>query len=97
MNEIGKLPFVLSREPFALSCELAEQSKGDSNLMKFNIKLCAWFDKLTTNEISELPFVLSLSKDLIKGSLNYRHDRFGASHRARYSFSNPRLLAISAS
>jgi Arc/MetJ family transcription regulator len=28
-----------------------------------------WFDKLTTNEINNLPFVLSLSKDLIRGSL----------------------------
>ena len=28
-----------------------------------------WFDKLTTNGIHKLPFVLSLSKDLIRGSL----------------------------
>ena len=27
-----------------------------------------WFDKLTTNGVNKLPFVLSLSKDLIKGS-----------------------------
>ena len=29
-----------------------------------------WFDKLTTNGINKLPFVLSLSKDLIRGSLS---------------------------
>ena len=28
-----------------------------------------WFDKLTTNEINYLPFVLSLSKDLFSVSL----------------------------
>ncbi len=28
-----------------------------------------WFDKLTTNGFNKLPFVLSLSKDLIGGSL----------------------------
>ncbi len=28
-----------------------------------------WFDKLTTNGINKLPFVLSLSKDLIGVSL----------------------------
>ena len=30
-----------------------------------------WFDKLTTNGFKYLPFVLSLSKDLIRGSLAY--------------------------
>jgi len=29
----------------------------------------SWFDKLTTNEINKLPFILSLSKDLISASL----------------------------
>ena len=29
-----------------------------------------WFDKLTTNGINKLPFVLSLSKDFIRGFLN---------------------------
>jgi hypothetical protein len=29
----------------------------------------SWFDKLTTNEINNLPFILSLSKDLISASL----------------------------
>jgi hypothetical protein len=28
-----------------------------------------WFDRLTTNEINYLPFVLSLSKDLFRASL----------------------------
>ncbi|MBS1147640.1 MAG: hypothetical protein H6R08_1816, partial [Proteobacteria bacterium] len=31
--------------------------------------LVVWFDKLTTNEINHLPFVLSLSKDLFSVSL----------------------------
>jgi hypothetical protein len=30
----------------------------------------SWFDKLTTNGIHTLPFVLSLSKDLIRDSLS---------------------------
>jgi hypothetical protein len=29
-----------------------------------------WFDKLTTNGINPLPFILSLSKDLSKNSNN---------------------------
>ena len=36
-----------------------------------------WFDKLTTNGINKLPFVLSLSKDLIRGSLTYQAEKFG--------------------
>jgi len=28
-----------------------------------------WFDRLTTNEINQLPFVLGLSKDLLSVSL----------------------------
>jgi hypothetical protein len=28
-----------------------------------------WFDKLTTNEINYLPFVLGSSKDLLRASL----------------------------
>ncbi|HYE36312.1 hypothetical protein [Methylocaldum sp.] len=35
-------------------------------------KLRRAFDKLTTNEINRLPFVLSLSKDLIRASLGNR-------------------------
>jgi hypothetical protein len=31
-----------------------------------------WFDKLTTNGINKLPFVLSLSKDLIRPFLVLR-------------------------
>jgi len=36
------------------------------------------FDKLTTNGIHTLPFVLSLSKDLIKASLIGRCREFSA-------------------
>jgi len=35
-------------------------------------KLRRAFDKLTTNGIDRLPFVLSLSKDLIRASLRFR-------------------------
>jgi len=33
-----------------------------------------WFDKLTTNEINHLPFVLSSSKDLFRASLTRADD-----------------------
>ena len=36
--------------------------------------ICIWFDKRTTNEFNKLPIVLSLSKDLIRGSLGERDD-----------------------
>ena len=34
----------------------------------------SWFDKLTTNGINNLPFVLSLSKDLFSVSLTNQQD-----------------------
>ena len=38
-----------------------------------------WFDKLTTNGINKLPFVLSLSKDLIGVSLRLAEQMLGIS------------------
>ena len=43
-----------------------------------------WFDKLTTNGINKLPFVLSLSKDLIGVSLRLAAQMLGISLSSLY-------------